>query len=693
MSRTPYSINTYVGSANAAVLSGSITSTATTISISGTTTSWGTLGSTGGFAVAINYGTAIEEKVYIPSGSYAWGSGVITISGVQRGYDNTTAAGQSDGFSVVHVLTATDLQEANYVVNHALGLPGSNTAVGSGALSSNTSGVYNTALGVGALQSNTIESNNVAIGNNALLSNNGGSFNTAVGVDALLVNTSGSYNTAIGVEALVENTTGKYNVAIGNNALQQNTIETANTAVGYAALANNNGGQNNTAVGYNSLQLNTSGTYNTAVGSNALAANSTGQDNTAVGSFSLSDNSTGTQNTVIGSNALTLNTTGNYNTAIGSSALNNNTTGSSNVSIGQNSSQQNTSGNGNVAIGSDALLNNKVGFNNIAVGTSALMNVISGYGNTAVGIGSLNGNEGTYNTTLGYGAAIVGSGNVAIGVDHTGATVTASGLDKIVLGSSLHNTTIPGTLTVSGTVSLSTPLGIIDGGTGSTTASGALTNLGAVALSTVTTAGDLIVGSGAGAVSRLGIGANGDVLTVVSGSLDYAPPATVTPATTVTGPDAFGAAAVVGTGTEYARVDHNHGLPAAPSPTLTYDSNVLASATQPGLTASAFLTTASLAAGTWLLTFSCVIDMNSTTNNVITVELAQGTALASFSGPSGSLLWVETTTLNNDYFSMSFTTIVTISSVGTLEYTGVVNVLGPQLQATPYTGYTAIKIG
>ena len=36
------------------------------------------------------------------------------------------------------------------------------------------------------------------------------------------------------------------------------------------------------------------------------------------------------------------------------------------------------------------------------------------------------------------------------------------------------------------------------------------------------------------------------------------------PATTVTGPDAYGASAVVGTGTHYARNDHNHGLPAAP---------------------------------------------------------------------------------------------------------------------------------
>ena len=37
------------------------------------------------------------------------------------------------------------------------------------------------------------------------------------------------------------------------------------------------------------------------------------------------------------------------------------------------------------------------------------------------------------------------------------------------------------------------------------------------------------------------------------------------PSTTVTGPDAFGAAAVVGVGTTYSRADHNHGLPAAPA--------------------------------------------------------------------------------------------------------------------------------
>jgi hypothetical protein len=44
-----------------------------------------------------------------------------------------------------------------------------------------------------------------------------------------------------------------------------------------------------------------------------------------------------------------------------------------------------------------------------------------------------------------------------------------------------------------------------------------------------------------------------------------------TPATTVTGPDAFGATATVGTGLLYARNDHNHGLPAGIANPLTGD--------------------------------------------------------------------------------------------------------------------------
>jgi hypothetical protein len=91
-----------------------------------------------------------------------------------------------------------------------------------------------------------------------------------------------------------------------------------------------------------------------------------------------------------------------------------------------------------------------------------------------------------------------------------------------------------------------------------------------VPLSTVTTKGDLIAATGSAAVSRLAVGSNTQILTADStqatGIKWAAAPATPpSPATTVTGPDSFGASAVVGTGTTYARADHDHGLPSAPA--------------------------------------------------------------------------------------------------------------------------------
>jgi len=85
-------------------------------------------------------------------------------------------------------------------------------------------------------------------------------------------------------------------------------------------------------------------------------------------------------------------------------------------------------------------------------------------------------------------------------------------------------------------------------------------------------AGALMVGTGAGSTEFLPSGAVGTVLTG-AGSTALpsweALPAYPQPATTVTGPDSFGAAAGVGALTaEYALADHNHGLPALPAPAV-----------------------------------------------------------------------------------------------------------------------------
>jgi hypothetical protein len=198
------------------------------------------------------------------------------------------------------------------------------TAIGSGALSSNTTGFYNTASGINALYTNTTGSDNTANGAGALFSNTTGAGNTASGRDALVANTTGSYNTASGTDALYNNTTGADNTASGAGALFTNTTGYANTAGGRDALV------------FRALYSNTTGANNTASGTNALFANTDGVNNTADGAAALFSNTTGGSNTATGAAALYANTTGQYNTALGFAAGADATTGSHNVFLGAN---------------------------------------------------------------------------------------------------------------------------------------------------------------------------------------------------------------------------------------------------------------------------------------------------------------------------------------------------------------------
>jgi hypothetical protein len=100
-----------------------------------------------------------------------------------------------------------------------------NTAIGATALCFNTTGNANVAIGTRALYNNTVRSNLVAIGDSALYNNGVGAvedweaaMNTAVGSKALFSNTTGSWNTANGYRALYNNTTGHDNTANGFQA-------------------------------------------------------------------------------------------------------------------------------------------------------------------------------------------------------------------------------------------------------------------------------------------------------------------------------------------------------------------------------------------------------------------------------------------------------------------------------------------
>jgi hypothetical protein len=121
MPRLPYSLNSYTGGATPGFIAGSgIGASDTFITITGTNSTWTTLGSGGGFNLSLQYGQITEEKIYVASGSYNWTLGSLTISGITRGIDNTTAQVHPSGSSVTPVLTAIDLSEANSLVNQTL---------------------------------------------------------------------------------------------------------------------------------------------------------------------------------------------------------------------------------------------------------------------------------------------------------------------------------------------------------------------------------------------------------------------------------------------------------------------------------------------------------------------------------------------------------------------------------------------
>jgi hypothetical protein len=272
----------------------------------------------------------------------------------------------------------------NITVGRGAGAISSNTAVGTNALLSNTTGIQNSAFGAAALRFNTTGNNNTASGTAALRDNTTANDNTATGHDALRFNTTGSYNTASGTAALRDNTTGNNNTAFGRRALFCNTTGSCNTASGTAALRFNTTGIQNTASGTNALRYNTTGDFNTAYGHNALRYNTTGQGINAFGTNALLSNTTGSFDTAFGNNALRYNTTGCQNSAFGNSSLRYNTTGDFNTAYGHNALCSNTTSNYNTAIGS-AAMRNTTGSCNTTIGHESGRLITTGNRNTIIG--------------------------------------------------------------------------------------------------------------------------------------------------------------------------------------------------------------------------------------------------------------------------------------------------------------------
>jgi hypothetical protein len=148
---------------------------------------------------------------------------------------------------------------------------GVNVGKGGGSLATNTM------LGTGALSFNTTGSSNTSAGFQSLQFNTTGSSNTSVGINSLNKNTSGSSNTSVGNNSLIENTTGFANTAIGSNAgryISDGTTSnsTANTSifigVDSKALANNQ--SNQIVIGNNSIG---NGTHTVTIGNSFITDN------------------------------------------------------------------------------------------------------------------------------------------------------------------------------------------------------------------------------------------------------------------------------------------------------------------------------------------------------------------------------------------------------------------------------------
>lgn len=139
--------------------------------------------------------------------------------------------------------------------------------------------------------------------------------NTAFGSGALDSLTTGTYNSVFGTNAGQKLTTGKYNTLIGYNAGSSITDKSYNTIVGYNA-GSGAIGEGNTVIGnYSGTKMSN---YNTIIGEYA-ATKQIGSHNTAIGYGALDMTSqAGDYNTAVGHQAMTTSSVGSYNTAIGS---------------------------------------------------------------------------------------------------------------------------------------------------------------------------------------------------------------------------------------------------------------------------------------------------------------------------------------------------------------------------------------
>ncbi len=184
---------------------------------------------TGGYNTATG-----EQTLYLNvSGNYNTGNGYRAL------YSNTGSKNTADGFRALFSNTGNQNTAAGFQALYFNTTGDNNTAVGHDALYNNTSAGFNTATGYLALFHNTTSELNVAVGDSALKSFNGTTAtdgaNTALGSIALTSETSGQENTAVGRRALESLTAASNNTAVGWRAGDNIIDGSSDVAVGSSA--------------------------------------------------------------------------------------------------------------------------------------------------------------------------------------------------------------------------------------------------------------------------------------------------------------------------------------------------------------------------------------------------------------------------------------------------------------------------
>jgi hypothetical protein len=201
--------------------------------------------------------------------------------------------------------TAQLIIDANATQSNTQPLIRLRTASGTDLIHLHSDNPKNTFIGLNAGRLNNVAGgglNNTFIGALAGSNNSTGYSLTALGYGALFTNTTGAENTAIGSIALYYNTYGYNNTAMGRGALYQNVDGYDNTAIGFRSFFSLTYGVKNTGIGSGALQSSIGGLLNTAVGSGTDVDLPTSSFNTIIGAGA---RIAGSSSTVIGNGAYT----------------------------------------------------------------------------------------------------------------------------------------------------------------------------------------------------------------------------------------------------------------------------------------------------------------------------------------------------------------------------------------------------